>query len=232
MASIHLANAKGRDAEVTAETVVTPVRVRWIDGEGRPVTLVQILRGTIDRDVNALATRAGSLAGVAELLMDGDPEVDLETYGSFIDHTSRVYVGPDKRVAHRAAEYDVVKLPDGTVKEKRPRQVTVGNMSTESPLRWSGKYLPKAEVVHRFVLAVKTQIVHVNGLTYDFLYAMAEELQHKNAFLRVGGGPKANQPLVFHRGATPYPAGFLEGRTQGDKYQLVLHLSNQELKAP
>src|SRR5262249_43252482 len=112
---IHLANAKGRDAEVNAEAVVTPVRVRWIGEEGRPASLVQVLRGTIDRDVSALASRAGSLAGVAELLVDGDPEIDVETYGSFIDHTSRVYVGPDKRVAHRAAEVEVVKLPDGTV---------------------------------------------------------------------------------------------------------------------
>jgi len=47
----------------------------------------------------------------------------------------------------------------------------------------------------------------------------------------VGAGPKSNQPLILRRGSVPY-RGFLEGRTKGDEYALVLHLSNMELKAP
>jgi hypothetical protein len=46
----------------------------------------------------------------------------------------------------------------------------------------------------------------------------------------VGAGPKGNQPLVLTRGGQQY-RGFLEGRTQGEKYCLILHLSNMELKA-
>ena len=168
MGQIHLANARGRNAVVTTESVVTPVRVRWVDEEGRQVTPVQILRGTIDRDIDVLQAGAGSLGAVAELLVEGDPEVDIETYGSFIESTSRVYVDPDKKVVHRAQEMDVVRLPDGTIKERRPRQVTLGNMNIETPLRWSGKLLPRSEVVHKFVLAAKTQIIHVNGLTQVF----------------------------------------------------------------
>ena len=45
----------------------------------------------------------------------------------------------------------------------------------------------------------------------------------------VGAGPKSNQPLIFQRNGSAY-RGFLEGRTQGDKYCLLLHLSNLELK--
>jgi hypothetical protein len=47
----------------------------------------------------------------------------------------------------------------------------------------------------------------------------------------VGAGPKANQPIVLRRGSVPY-RGFLEGRTKGEEYCLLLHLSNMELKAP
>ena len=46
----------------------------------------------------------------------------------------------------------------------------------------------------------------------------------------LGGGPKANEPLVLRRGSVPY-RGFLEGRIEGDKYCLILHLSNIELKS-
>ena len=46
----------------------------------------------------------------------------------------------------------------------------------------------------------------------------------------VGAGPKGNQPLILTRGGQQY-RGFLEGRTEGEKYCLILHLSNMELKA-
>jgi hypothetical protein len=91
--------------------------------------------------------------------------------------------------------------------------------------------MKKSEVFNRFVFASKVQIVHVNGLTYDFLHGIAKELEAQESLMLLGGGPKGAQPLVFHRGGTPY-RGFLEGRTQGDQYCLLLHLSNLELKAP
>jgi hypothetical protein len=60
---------------------------------------------------------------------------------------------------------------------------------------------------------------------------MAKELEEKESLLLVGAGAKSNQPLVFRRGGSSY-RGFLEGRTDGDRYALILHLSNMELKAP
>ena len=74
-------------------------------------------------------------------------------------------------------------------------------------------------------------MLHINGLTYDFLFTMAEELEKKNSLMLLGGGPKSNQPLVLRRGGAPY-RGFLEGRVRGDRYCLLLHLSNLELRAP
>jgi hypothetical protein len=56
-------------------------------------------------------------------------------------------------------------------------------------------------------------------------------LEARDAVLLVGAGPKSNQPLILRRGALPY-RGFLEGRTRGAEYLLLLHLSNLELKAP
>ena len=98
-------------------------------------------------------------------------------------------------------------------------------------MRWSGVFINKDEACRKFVFVGKQQLVHVNGLTYDFLYAMAKELESKGSLMLLGAGPKSNQPLVFRRGGSPY-RGFLEGRTQGEKYCLLLHYSNLELKAP
>ena len=38
-------------------------------------------------------------------------------------------------------------------------------------------------------------------------------------------------PLIFQTNGTPYRA-FLEGRVEGERFQLLLHLSNMELKRP
>jgi len=125
---------------------------------------------------------------------------------------------------------EVVRNPDGTERERRPRKVNLPNASTEMPLKWSGKLFKKTDVYNKFVFASKRQIVHINGLTYDFLFNIAKELEASQSLMLMGAGPKANLPLVMQRGGQQF-RGFLEGRTQGDKYCLILHLSAMELKA-
>ena len=88
----------------------------------------------------------------------------------------------------------------------------------------------KTRILAGGVHSAKQQIVHVNGLTYDFLYGIAKELEESQSLMLLGAGAKGNEPLVLTRGGQQY-RGFLEGRTQGDKYCLLLHLSNMELKA-
>jgi len=232
MGSINLSSSKNRDALVHTQSVSTSLQVRWLDGKGRAAGNVRVVRATLDRDLDALlAARGGDLAAVGEALVHGDPELDLERVGGYLRDTSRVYVSPDQKIVHAVVEWDVLKNPDGSVKERRPHKASVANVATETPLRWSGKLMKKSEVWNKFVFAAKLQVVHVNGLTYDFLFEMAKELELKESLLLVGAGPKSNLPLVFQRGGTPY-RGFLEGRTQGDSYCLILHLSNLELRAP
>ena len=43
--------------------------------------------------------------------------------------------------------------------------------------------IKKAEAYKKFVFVAKQQMVHVNGLTYDFLYGMAKELEEAEAKL-------------------------------------------------
>src|SRR4029453_7496752 len=104
-----------------------------------------------------------------------------------------------------------IKKPDGTVRDRRPRVKLPQNINAEGmPVRWSGKFIKKEDAAHRFVFTNKKQLVHINGLTFDFLYDMAMELHKKDALLLVGGGEKGSEPLVMNRGGLPYNA-FLEG---------------------
>jgi hypothetical protein len=228
---ISIANSKGRDAQVMAESVRIPLRVRWLDAEERQVSSVRILKGTIDRDYDALLARAGAADKIAGALIAGDPEIDVESVGGFMRDTSRVYVNSDRQIVYGITQVEVVRNPDGSEKTRRPKKAPMPNVTRDHPLLWSGKLLPKRDVYNKYVMASKLQIIHVNGLTYDFLYDIARDLEKRESLLLLGAGPKSNQPLILRRGATPY-RGFLEGRTRGEEYCLLLHLSNMELKAP
>ncbi len=231
MGTINISDSRGRDAMVDTRSVTIPLRVRWIDVDNRKADNKRILKATIDRDIDALSEEAGALDGVADLLINGDPEIDFETFGSFMRNTSKAFIDQDSRVVHKIVQYEVIKNPDGSERQRRPRKQDLPNVADETPLKWSGKMMSKAKVFNRFVFSGKMQIMHNNGLTYDFLFAMAKELEEKESLMMLGAGPKSNQPLLFKRGGNSH-RGFLEGRTDGNKYALVLHLSNMELKSP
>ena len=230
MGTINITNSKGRDAIVGAQTVIRPIKVRWLDEQGRQAQSARVMKSDLSHDLAALEAQAGGRDKIAAALIADDPELDVESFGALLKETSRVFVDPDGKIVHKVRQFEVIKNPDGTERERRPKKAAQPNVAAEAPLKWSGKVLKKSEVYNKFVFSGKRQIVHVSGLTYDFLYGMAKELEETESLMLLGAGPKGNMPLVLTRGGQQY-RGFLEGRTQGDKYCLILHLSNMELKA-
>src|SRR5262245_24430574 len=227
--AINISNAKNRDATVALEAVRPKRDVRYIDENHNLVINRRLLKTDVAHDLATL-TKKDDLEKLGKKLVEDDPEIDLENFGKFLSETSRVYVS-EKGILHSVDEFDVIYNPDGSERERRPRRKEMQNVNSETPIKWSGKFIKKKEAVKKFVLATKKQLIHVNGLTYDFLYEMAKELQEKDSLMLLRGGEKSNQPLILHRGGKPYNA-FIEGRVDGDAYCLILHLSNMELKKP
>lgn len=227
---INISNAKNRDAVVAMEGLITQRNVRYVDAEGHMVMTRKLLKTDIDHDLQALQKKRKTPVALANALIKGDPEIDIEEFGRFLTDTSRVYVSK-KGIVHLVEEFEVIYNPDGTVRERRPRRKEPQNINTDIPLSWTGKFIKKQEAVRRFVFTNKKQLVHINGLTFDFLYDMAKILDKKDSLLLVRGGEKGDRPIVMNRGGHPYN-GFLEGRVKGDAYCLILHLSNMELKKP
>jgi hypothetical protein len=231
MGEINISNDSGRDAVVAAESIRTRLRVRWVDKQGRQATNVRVLKASVDKDIDALIKKHGGLDKIADLLISEDSEIDFESTGRFLRDTSRVYIDADRRIVHGVQQWEIIRNPDGSERERRPRQMPTANTATETPLKWSGVYIKKEDAARKFVFSGKLQLQHVNGLTYDFLFGMTKQLEQRDSLMLLGAGPKSNQPLILRRGGSQY-RGFLEGRTDGDKYCLLLHLSNMELKAP
>lgn len=230
MGEINLSNSAGRDAVVTTESVSPSKQIRWLDRQSRQAGNIRLIKSTTSHDIGALLSEHGDLSAVSQALVDGDPEIDMENAGRFLSETSRVYVDRNLGIVRNVRFLEIVKNADGSIREERPRKLADTNISSDTPLRWSGVYVPKETAIRKFVFSGKAQLHHVNGLTFDFLYAMAKELEQRDALMLLGAGPKSNQPLILRRGGTPY-RGFLEGRTDGEKFCLLLHFSNLELKA-
>ena len=226
---INLADNKGRNAEVIFKSFTKKPLVKTVTPKGEATQTVRVLKSVAENSYEHLLKLNGGDEALAQSLITADPEFDVSMTGLFVEETSKVYIDEDFKPVFRVQKTEAVYLPDGSLKEERTPKETIANILAEYPIKPAGKLLPKKEVYNRFVFSKKYQLTHVNGLTFDFLYEMAKDLQDKDAMMMLAGGVKGNEPLVFQDGGKTYRA-FLEGRVKDKSYILLIHLSNLELK--
>ncbi|MDR2475076.1 MAG: hypothetical protein LBD45_04380 [Bacteroidales bacterium] len=226
---INISNEKKRDAEVTFSSIVQPSNIKYVLADGKEKKNIKLLKTTLQLSDEALLQKFGDLKSLGEAIIEADPEFDLENTGRKIDFTRRLYINSENRIAYRVNLRQIVKNPDGSVKEEKDLSKLLTNITGEGLVQWSGKKIPKLQAVKKFVFGKKYQIRHTNGLTFDFLYDMAKDLHESQSLMFVGTGKKGADPLIMSSGGLPYRA-FLEGRIDGEKYCLILHLTNMELK--
>lgn len=230
MRKINLANAKKRDAILGFEAKPTRPKVKQVLKDGSEKKNVKILKSTLETDISELSKTFTDLEDLSQEIIKSEIECDIETTGLMLGATKKIYAGKNNKPVFNVKLIEVVKDNKGEEKSRKPLEQKESNVANDSlPISWSGKLMPKAMAIKKFVFAKHYQIRHVNGLTYDFLFDMAKELHDKNALMFVGGGQKGNEPLILTTGGTPY-RGFLEGRVKDDTYCLILHLTNLELK--
>jgi hypothetical protein len=230
MKVINISDSKKRNTRVLLKAKNQGEQQRMTDPQGRPVKVSRFVRNTLETDLTAL-TKETSLEDLSEQIIAGDPEIDMELFGRRIDGASRLYLNANNEPAYGVHILERVMQPDGSQKEERDFEDTENNINQETPIKWTGKLISRKEACKKFVFGSSQQLTHVDGLSFDFLFNMAKELEEKDAMLFVGGGEKGNKPLILSRNGTPY-RGLLEGRTEGERYLLILHLTNLELKAP
>ena len=238
---IKLTNANKRDAEITFKSLNPKSEVTMGFVNGDIVVNKRVIKSSSSKSIQSLLSVYDEkpvlgvdfqkqLAGrLAEDLILADPELDLELSGKFIDDVSRVYINENQKPVFRINKVEKIFSPNAELKEEREPKYNESNISGENIVNWTGKLMPKVKVYNKLVFEKKYQLKHVNGLTYDFLYEMAKELSDKDALMMLAGGASGKEPLVMSDGGKPYRA-FLEGRIKGDKYCLMLHLTDQELK--
>lgn len=172
----------------------------------------------------------------SDALIAGDPEFDSQAGGNLpdLDLLSPAYLNAAQEVVAQFEEWEIVYAPDGAEKEKRKRTLRKANVDDVYPVK-VGKTMPLEKALTGFVFRGVYQLVHEDGIGYDFLYGIADRLAKGQEVALLGAGPKGNLPLIFKEKGSPYRA-FLYGETgksdDAGKYRLLILLSNQELKLP
>ncbi len=166
---------------------------------------------------------------ITEALIKSDPEIDVQLIGKPVRIRSLAYLDEQRKPAAHFRLVEEKLTADGIVKETKPYKATEPNI--ELPVQISSKGNQTAEdLVQKFVMHKIYQLIHLDGLSFDFLFKLSQEIQ-PSGFVRVSGGIKGNEPLILRREGLPTFA-YLHGRVDGDKYCCTLHLTHSELKAP
>lgn len=226
---IHISNASARNATVIAVGVKS--KLESIPAkDGFPVSFRRYIAAgekTLHPD---LVEKYGE--NYSKQLIESDPEIDLETVGRAIEGTTSVLMDKSGNPLYCAPEiYEIIYGVDGSEVERRTPVDIAPNVNEEVPIKWTGRLIPRAELVRKFAIKRSMQIKHADGVTFDFLHAIAKELEEKDSVMLLASGADGKSPLILQTNGTPY-RGFLEGRTKGDGFILLLHLSNMELKRP
>jgi len=228
---ILLADHRGRNAVVALVPRQRNGETQYADTDGSPVRFSRVARCTEATGWERLRSEHGDPELIARALLSGDPEVDMESVGRQIGPCDRVFIDGQGRPLYSARPVEVLYDRDGRETARRDPVTVPANLVPDTPPVWSGKLLSRDEALRRYAFTRAYQVRHTNALEYDFLYGLAAYLEQQDSLALVGSGARGNGPLITERNATPVK-GFLEGRTWGDRYLLVLHLATFELCLP
>lgn len=227
---LHISNSAGRNAIIVASSKSAAKDI-IIGKAGKPAEFRRYIAAGRESLHEELVAKLGREDYSANLL-ESDPEIDFELVGRTIDLTQSLLLdstGQPVKSSPKAVE--ITLDPTGQEVSRRDPVETAATVNDALPVRWVGKKIPKSDLVRKFAIKRTMQLRHIDGVTFDFLFGMAEELEREKVVVLLGAGEDGKQPLILQLNGTPY-RGFLEGRVKNKEYILLLHLSNMELKKP
>jgi len=234
--AFHLAKDK-LDAVVPLQfrTNVENIPSRKVTNDDKEVVGKKVVM--FDND-NPIVNKVMKDIDVSQELIDNDDLFDIEITGKFIDRTSKILLDSNKQFVHKYDEFEVIKDKEGNViKETQRIEKPLKNINVkENPIRVL-KTEKIIDVIKKFAFKASYFIAHTDGLSYDFIKSLAEELHNNKEMaliaplkkIEVNGKKKmVPQRIRLRNGSREY-WGWLEGRIQGKGYSLILHLTSLEL---
>lgn len=224
---IYIANEKNRDANVKFVSLIKEADPLY-KFKNKSVKSRKILINSNETSDESLKNKYKDK--IADKILKEDIDVDIEYAGKFIGDLDRIFLNAKSEILYSPPKIkDVFYNTKGEeIKKEDPKELMANIKNDSPPIKWTGKFFKREDVLKKFVITKSIQLKHVDGLTYEFLYDMAKTLDDKKSIVLLGAG-NGKDPLIFQTNGTPY-RGFLDGRINKKQYQLILRLSNMEIK--
>tara|TARA_B100000965_G_scaffold256144_1_gene215793 strand:+ start:662 stop:1354 length:693 start_codon:yes stop_codon:yes gene_type:complete len=230
MRFFYISDDKDVDATVVSVTLKSTPNPELVF-KGDKIRSVRVLESTDDKSYYNLKKKYGD--NLTDEVIKNDVDLDFMMTGLLISETTKTYLTNSGSIMNYAPKIkEVIIDSNGEEKEVRePKDIEPNIKEDTPPVRFTGKLFNKKAAISKFIFKKTIQLQHTNGLTYDYLYNMAKDLHDKNQLMYMGAGVNGTDPLIFQLNGIPM-RGFLEGRVDKTRYQLLLHLSNMEIKLP
>jgi len=230
MRFFYISDDKDVDATVISVTLKSTPSPEFVF-KGDKITSVRVLESTDDKSYYNLKKKYGD--NLTDEVIKNDVDLDFMMTGLLISETTKTYLTNSGSIMNYAPNIkELIFDSNGEEKDVRePKDIEPNIKEDTPPVRFTGKLFNKKAAILKFIFKKTIQLQHTNGLTYDYLYNMAKNLHDKNQLMYMGAGANGTDPLIFQLNGIPM-RGFLEGRVDKTKYQLLLHLSNMEIKLP
>ncbi len=75
-------------------------------------------------------------------------------------------------------------------------------LNEEQPIAWTGREMPRAQLVGRFLLSRNTQDQRWDGLSYGYLFSLVKRQRRANARILVGAETQGLDAPVLHLAPT------------------------------
>tara|TARA_B100000674_G_scaffold452964_1_gene424904 strand:- start:1191 stop:1883 length:693 start_codon:yes stop_codon:yes gene_type:complete len=230
MRFFYISDDKDVDATVVSVTLKSTPNPELVF-KGDKIRSVRVLESTDNKSYYNLKKKYGD--NLTDEVIKNDVDLDFMMTGLLISETTKTYLTNSGSIMNYAPKIkEVIIDSNGEEKEVRePKDIEPNIKEDTPPVRFTGKLFNKKAAISKFIFKKTIQLQHTNGLTYDYLYNMAKDLHDKNQLMYMGAGVNGTDPLIFQLNGIPM-RGFLEGRVDKTRYQLLLHLSNMEIKLP
>ena len=225
---IHIANEKKRDASVRFVSLIKESDPKFAY-KGKSIKNSRLLISSEETSEDSLIKKFKNK--LAQKILEEDVDLDIEYAGKFVGDIDRILFNSKNEILYSPPKIkEVVFNKEGKeIKKQNPKEIVPNVRDDTPPLKWTGKFFKREEILKKFVITKSIQLRHVDGLTFQFLYDMAKTLDNKKSLMFIGGGKSGKDPLIFQTNGSPY-RGFIDGRINKNQYQLILRLSNMELK--
>ena len=225
---IHIANEKKRDANVRFVSLIKESDPKFAY-KGKSIKNSRLLISSDETSEDNLIKKFKNK--LAQKILEEDVDLDIDYAGKFVGDIDRILFNSKNEILYTPPKIkEVVFNKEGKeIKKQNPKEIVPNVRDDTPPLKWTGKFFKREEILKKFVITKSIQLRHVDGLTFEFLYDMAKTLDNKKSLMFIGGGKSGKDPLIFQTNGNPY-RGFIDGRIKKKQYQLILRLSNMELK--